>query len=434
MITTSRIFSIMCPDHQRVVSSLFNHASSLLDHTPRFKYFTLHGSQHIINIFSIADLLIAGGLTLTKDEAYILASAMCLHDVGMVIPLKNMNPEDILGGVAQLPEPNDIEKCIRDLHHEFIGQYIQNHFDFATSLGISLADLGLIQQVARAHRRVNINNLPDGYAKNLGALLRVIDELDITPTRAPLQVLLDQCDEMDSTSCWHWVKHNLCKNWRAHDNVKYEVGGTPRITFTLSVHPPMDSAIPYWLNQIKRPLHRVIFSEGCANIITDRWGIKFFLQDSPQFSAVAVGNEKWAKIAEKAISSGRKTILFVDDEVRKLRDLLLPLSQQYQILYSPNARDAISKLETGIVDLALLDLQVGSCGMWSEEETADFKMTGFVLARHIAQNFPKVKVAILTGSRHDISEWLKKATNIAFLCRKPISMDDLEKEVNHVLR
>lgn len=432
MIKSTKLFATLNEKHKTIVLALNSHATILLDHTPRFKYFTLHGSQHIENLFSISDILIDGGLRLTEDEAFFLSSAICLHDVGMVVPLRDVLEKDILSGIEQLQDPMSIEKKVRDLHNEFIEQYIDRHFDFATSMGITIPDLTIIQTISKAHRKVNLSLLSNGIEKSIGALLRVIDELDITPSRAPLPVLLDQHAEMDSISLWHWVKHNICRDWRKNDNISFNLGVLPQIKFILSVNPPTRETIPYWLNQVKRPLHRVLFSENCAHIITERWGIKFYLEDSLDYSNPGTTNTLWQEIAERAFTAGRKVILVVDDEMRKLEDLFIPLTHNYQVVYSPNARDAIDKLNTGKIDLAIIDLQVGTNGLWLASETDDFKMTGFVLADYIHAHFPNVKIGILTGSRYDLGD-KKFASHISFFHRKPISTDKLESEVNHVL-
>jgi hypothetical protein len=78
----------MLSDRQRlIIAGIDAHASELLDHTPRFKYFTLHGRQHIGNVFRNVDLLIEAGLPLRQEQAFLLGCAICIHDLGMVAVL-----------------------------------------------------------------------------------------------------------------------------------------------------------------------------------------------------------------------------------------------------------------------------------------------------------------------------------------------------------
>ena len=413
------------------LEAIEQHAITLLDHTPRFKYFTLHGKQHIDNLYSNIDILCNAGLKLTQEQAFLLGCSICSHDIGMVIPLKDFDQKALFLGKPQPADPANIEMLIRNTHHELIDKYIDRHFDFLLSLGLTPSQCALVRDISKCHRKVDLDKT-HGLIRSLGALLRVVDELDIYSSRAPAAILQDHYLEMDSTSCWHWLKHNICDDWIAGHNIRIETGDSSKIIFQIAVHPPKQSSIPYWLTQIKRPIQRVLFDEGSARVIAETWSLQVSIQSSQELSSEINLGENWIQIHEKALSAGRKVILVIDDEVRKLEDLFLPLMQTYHVIFSPNAKDAIDKLAAVQVDFAVIDLQIGSGFQWSAEETMDYKLTGVKLCREINARYPGTKIGILTGSRHDISD-AEELSDLQFLLRKPIDPDIFEKEVSRVL-
>ena len=44
-------------EKKHIFQSVKAHAEDLLDHSPKFAYFTLHGKKHINNMFRISSLL-----------------------------------------------------------------------------------------------------------------------------------------------------------------------------------------------------------------------------------------------------------------------------------------------------------------------------------------------------------------------------------------
>ena len=119
------------------LDAIENHAATLLDHTPRFKYFTLHGKEHIKNLFKNIELLCSAGLKLNQDQAFLLGCSICVHDLGMVIPLVDLDQKDLLLGKPQPADPANLEVLIRNIHHQLIDNYVDRHFDFLLSNGLS---------------------------------------------------------------------------------------------------------------------------------------------------------------------------------------------------------------------------------------------------------------------------------------------------------
>jgi len=330
--------------------------------------------------------------------------------------------------LPQSADPASLEHFIRNNHHNLIDHYVKTHFDFLASLGLSPADVGLIKEICRCHRKTDLRQ-QEGAVRWMGALLRVIDELDISPNRAPVSVLRNAAHEMDSTSCWHWFKHNIVEPWRpGHTVIASRQDGQIRLEFQLIVRPPSSKSILYWLNQIRRPLHRVLFDEGAAHEISSKWRFAIRVEPREDRSAANPLGPEWERIEQIVLSAGRKVILVIDDEVRKMEDLLLPLMDSYHVIFSPNAKDALTKLEAASVDLAVVDIQVGSGNLWTPEETAQYKMTGLKLFEEVRKRFPATKIGILTGTRHDIN-LPRELASPSFFLRKPVDPDQFERKV-----
>jgi hypothetical protein len=81
-LTTPAGVSGLDADQLAILLGVKGHCERLLDHTPRFKYFTLHGSAHLNSLFKILELLRKGGINLGKDQLFVLAIAICIHDLG----------------------------------------------------------------------------------------------------------------------------------------------------------------------------------------------------------------------------------------------------------------------------------------------------------------------------------------------------------------
>lgn len=425
------LISLLSNERKQIFQAVKSHAERLLDHTPHFRYFTLHGTKHINNMITLCDLFINGGLTLSSDEAFLLSIAICVHDLGMVVPLKDLSVQEVLEGKPQPSDPTVVEFYIRDVHHDLVQKYISEHFDFLSSLGVSPPDCGLIKDIARSHRKISLTG-QEGSIRHLGAFLRIIDELDIGPERAPAEILLENYGEMDSASCWHWFKHNIFDSWRSGHNVIFGTeNGKKYIRFTLIVRPPTSRSIHYWLNQTKRPILKALSDDRAAGIVSERWGINILLISDPIQSRPNELGEKWEKIEQKALSAGRRVILLVDDEVRKMEDLFVPLMDDFHVIFSPNAKDALTKIQATNIDLAIIDLQVGSGFLWDPDETEFYKMTGKKLCQEIIKISPKTNIGILTGTRYDLKSI--EQLPLAFLLKKPVDPESFEEKIYAIL-
>ena len=417
---------------QAVITSVKGHAESLLNHSPRFKFFTLHGTNHLNNLFEILELLIKGGIKLNQEELFLISSAICIHDLGMVVGLGEREIPAILEGKPVAPDPAAVELYIRETHHELVEQYLQQNASFLLSLGLSAAQLGQVADISKCHRKVILNQQV-GVVQYLGALLRVMDELDLGGNRAPSEVFLNLYGQMDATSVWHWFKHNITEPWLLGDTVSFLTENhRKKIQFLIAVRPTKENSIGYWLHQIHRPIKKAIEDDGAGRIIFDKFGVQIECLPSRERSKVSSLGGRWETIEDTALYSGRKVVLVVDDEFRKLDDLFLPVMDHYYVQAVYNAKDAFIRLQATRVDLVIVDLQIGSGGIWNEKQTNDFKTTGINICETIRKKFPNVKVGILTGTRHPVPP--AQVANADFFLRKPVDPDKLLQEINYVLK
>ena len=85
-------------NEQLHVKAVWKHAMQLLNNSPRFLYYTLHGSEHHESLLRLLSILIKGGLTLSQKEAYLLLLAIAVHDIGMVLPMKDYTLQRVSEG------------------------------------------------------------------------------------------------------------------------------------------------------------------------------------------------------------------------------------------------------------------------------------------------------------------------------------------------
>jgi hypothetical protein len=146
-------------DKIQTVMSVFDHASKLLDVSPRFRFFTLHGREHLSNLFRLLGLFRKGGVTFTDHELFILALAICTHDLGMVTPLRDIELSELFEGKPLYPDPAYVENFLRETHHQRIDTYFANELGFLLAIGLSISHLDLVKQIGQAHRKIPLRQL-----------------------------------------------------------------------------------------------------------------------------------------------------------------------------------------------------------------------------------------------------------------------------------
>ena len=166
-----------------------------------FPTYTDHSINHTKEVFRIASELLTPEEinNLTADEIYILSMASLLHDIGMCIPIQEINEickEDKYKELLESPTGLENEIFIRDIHHILSYEFIKRE---SSLLKISDANYAeAIALVAKGHRKVALDDnkeyKPKFFIKSgrefvclpyLASILRLADELDITNIRTP---------------------------------------------------------------------------------------------------------------------------------------------------------------------------------------------------------------------------------------------------------
>ena len=415
----------------KIVSAVFEKACMILDHSPRFKLFTLHGRNHLSELFRITEILIQGGIILSQRQLYLLSLAICTHDLGMVVGLSNSDLKEIAEGRGGIPDPVNFENFIRDVHHVIISRYFRNDINFLTGLGVTLPDLGIIAEIGECHRKVQLRDR-HGDIQVLGALLRVIDELDTGSGRAPASVFENTHFDMDEISKWHWFKHNITEDWHVGHNVEFRTGSkTSSIVFSIAVRPTRAESIPYWITQVARPINKALRDEHAQAIILESFGVKIDIDRSCDLSRPNCLGGIWEKIEECVLTQGRTVILVIDDEVKKIEDLFFPLMETYHVKCIPYIKAAFQFLDTVKVSLAIVDLQMPTQDLWLDSEVEESRMTGFKFAEEVRLKYKDTKICILTGTKHPVSS--EAQASVDLFLRKPIDPFELQAAVNNLL-
>lgn len=188
-----------------------------------FPTYTDHSITHSFTVIQRIEMLLNEEdiENLNNDEIYILLVSAILHDIGMGIPVDDIN-EEIGSEKCQLlkhqyeTEEIDVD-FIRKFHHELSYYFIMNNYEI---LGIINEDYAeVIALIAKAHRKVKIDDfniyeirkiLRDGTdfvcMPYLACLLRLGDELDITNRRTP-EIILKYYSPDDDEGIREFRKH-----------------------------------------------------------------------------------------------------------------------------------------------------------------------------------------------------------------------------------
>lgn len=184
--------------------------------------FTEHDINHSLRMIdSINKLLLSNKQTklLNKYEAFVLLSAIYLHDIGLQLSSKSVLQTFAKENSLELPSDNDIDKFIRDNHHLLSAFWIEKNLLSDPVLGQAYfgdKQLGtLVLRVVKSHG-VEINDLVEpnevfshkGYSiriKLLCVLICLADVLDCDCRR--IDYNRKTYTELAQISRLHWIKH-----------------------------------------------------------------------------------------------------------------------------------------------------------------------------------------------------------------------------------
>jgi hypothetical protein len=182
-----------------MTESTFALKSILKSYTTVFPDFTDHTIIHSLNVLNYCNKLIGEeqAAKLNADECYVLIMACYLHDTGMGISMddyERFSGRIDFGEYFETRDPDDLQKTIRDYHHEYSGLFVGKYKDLFEIP--SEEHLLAIMQVVRGHRKTDLFDeaeypdirLADGnviHTPYLAAILRLADDLDVAVDRVP---------------------------------------------------------------------------------------------------------------------------------------------------------------------------------------------------------------------------------------------------------
>lgn len=224
-----------------VRSELRNLASGGIKTAPDF---TLHNEVHSDNVVELLGKL-SQLITpqLSEYEAYLLAAAAYLHDIGMFISAGRFNatimsniaqslkvcPEDLCDGGSKYQEnlhKKPVNYQIRAVHH-LVSAYMLDK-DGAAQFHLSKDDLPHIIAICRGHRKSNLTEQrcecykikPTQFGSVrrdlLAGLLRLADALDFYSNRAPERAFRENAwnfiSDPDPIALKHWLHHYFARS------------------------------------------------------------------------------------------------------------------------------------------------------------------------------------------------------------------------------
>lgn len=138
-------------------------------------------------------------------------------------------------------------------------------------------------------------------------------------------------------------------------------------------------------------------------------------------------------LEEKKRFRKRKSILYIDDDlIRTLFHMLHDLG--YKVMPADNAELALGELKRKKYDLILLDIMMQPLLIVSREKVGDGYETGVYLVQKIRESINKdTPIIVITGNPVPEVEAKLQDIGVAAYLRKPLELQDLEKEIESAL-
>lgn len=249
---------------------------------PQFPHYTLHGKEHLNELDRLC-LLICGCLPEIKDDIQkinLLRLAIILHDYAMVnVP----TPDREKKLRSQMDPSHSFADIIRITHQDEIIESLKNRAEelYTVFSGATTFEMESAVTIAQYHRFHLLDEAPE-HLKGLCALMRLLDELDIGPSRAPREAYRVQRTRMDEVSRFHWLKHICC--------IRVDKGTTFRLEsinnrISLRILVAVLATENSWRllqREILQKLQSCVVDESVANIIHDEFGARINIEAMPE--------------------------------------------------------------------------------------------------------------------------------------------------------
>ena len=188
-----------------------------------FPTFTDHTLLHTLSVANISNQLLRENVRkLNASEIYIYLMACALHDIGMGVSDKDLDPFiDASGLRGYVNDHPEISKptLVRKFHNDFSSQFVKKYWEILEIPSEQYANA--IAEVGRGHRKTDLMeealyptdyDLGDGQYANLAllaALIRLCDELDIASDRNPdLLYDTETMEGMSEKDVFEFSKHD----------------------------------------------------------------------------------------------------------------------------------------------------------------------------------------------------------------------------------
>lgn len=235
----------------------------------QFPHFTLHGIEHLEELDRLARLL-QEVIPLPQERLMLLRLALILHDYAMVdVPDSERE--------CELRKRMSSEESFADIVRKSHQDEIINAFsrpskrDFLNGLGLLPMEIKDAIEVARHHRYHPLLKAREDL-QVLCALMRLIDELDIGPKRAPLATYLALRSRMEPISKLHWLKHLCTRPLEGPEIMRH--GAKTLVTFRVSIEATEGTWRPLQ-GLVVGKIERCLDQEKIHRVLRERFQVEF---------------------------------------------------------------------------------------------------------------------------------------------------------------
>jgi len=245
-----------------------------------FPHYTLHGKEHLDEVDRLARM-IADAIPKLRDNrerTNVLRLALVLHDLAMVdAPDRERAPEL----AKQIGPDLSFADVVRKTHQDEVARCLTERANglTATFPGASPHEFEDALTIARFHRFHPLTEAP-AHVRDLCALMRLIDELDIGPNRAPHPAYQALRSRMAHAARFHWLKH-ICTRSVDRDatftvetcNERRWIGLWVAVRATARTWQPLQ-------DRVVGKIEHSLAEEGVRQVIKDALGVEFCVEKS----------------------------------------------------------------------------------------------------------------------------------------------------------